>query len=648
VESVIPAGSFNPSARFEDKEPMMLKASHKTVLPLVLVLSLLLAAGAAAQSSTSLTIHQVDDSQFPSLTAFLTVTDASGQPLEGLDPVDFSLSEDGTAIPSFSLTENPPSDLPITVVLVLDASYSMVGQPLADVQASAESFVNSLGEADQVGVIVFSGSVETISPITDDQASVTAAIGTIEASGGSPIYDALVQAVNALRSLPQGRKAIILLTDGRDEGSIFTFQEAIQEAQSWSIPIYPIGFGGVNENTIQRIAALTSGYAQIQPDSASLSEAFETVLGVLRHHYALEFTSSFPADGNPHTLTVALDHLGAQLTGTYQFNAQPGTVGVELPGMAPGDEIGGIVSLEPVITAPGEVESVTFLLDDVEFEPTNISPLNYSWDASAVPTGPHTLSIVAEDGAGNQGQLDLEINIRPAIIIEWTNPVPGGEVSQSPELTVDIDSLNGIATVAYYVDGTELATLTSPPYSVEWPLDDVEAGTHDLRVVVTDQIDQVAENENRVTVSLQSGGLILGLAALVIIAAAGILIPVANRRRKALAGGAGLAAGGSAQLAELEGRNPGTVWTLGPGETHIGRKAADNDIHAAGLSASRQHATIRRTESGYILANLKPENPSYINGMPVTQQQKLQPGDEVQIGESRFRFERSANPEAGQ
>lgn len=620
----------------------MHKPSRLAVILLVLVISAGSIFSASAQSATSVTIHQVDDSQFPALTAYFTATDSSGLPLEGLGMRDFSFSEDGVPIASFSLEENPANDLPITVMLVLDASATMYGQPLADTQAAAQAFLASLGPDDQVGVITFSDSVETVAPITTDKGVVSAAIDAIEAGGTSPLYDAIVQAVTTLRNLPQGRKAIIVLTDGHDDGSIFSFQEAIQEAELWSIPVYPIGFGFVNQDAIRRIAGLTAGYAQIQPDSTSLAEAFENVRTVLRHHYQVTFESSFPADGIQHTLTIALNRLGAQFSGAYQFTARPGEISIALPGITAGMPLGGLVSLAPDITAPAEVEEVSFLLDGDQFGVSYDPPYDYTWDASAVSTGAHTLSVLVRDAAGNEDRFDVQVNVRPAIELDWSFPQAGDEISETPLLEANIDALAGIASVVYFVDGEELARLSSPPYTVEWPLDDVEAGTHNLRVVVTDVNNLVEESEIAITVTLQSSGLILGLALLVVIAAAVILIPLARRRNKALTA----VAAPVGKLMELEGRRPGAAWPLQAAETRIGRKADANDIPAAGRSASRSHALIRRAGEQYLLVNLNPNNPTYVNGAPVTAQQALRSGDEIRIGESRFRFEFRTTPEA--
>ena len=92
-------------------------------------------------------------------------------------------------------------------------------------------------------------------------------------------------------------------------------------------------------------------------------------------------------------------------------------------------------------------------------------------------------------------------------------------------------------------------------------------------------------------------------------------------------------------LREMEGLQPGQVWELGAEETRIGRKKNENDIPVAGRSASRRHALIRRSEGHYVLHDLNPANPTYVNGQPVQGQQTLALGDMIRIGESEFKLE---------
>jgi hypothetical protein len=98
------------------------------------------------------------------------------------------------------------------------------------------------------------------------------------------------------------------------------------------------------------------------------------------------------------------------------------------------------------------------------------------------------------------------------------------------------------------------------------------------------------------------------------------------------------AAGGQAVLVQTDAAAPGFVWPLTLEEIRLGRKRDENDIPLTSTQASRRHAVIRQHGGSYIVYSLSPENPARVNGAAI-QQQVLNPGDELQLGEHTFRFE---------
>jgi Ca-activated chloride channel family protein len=602
---------------------------------------------AGAQEAVRLTIHQVDDSSFPDVQAFFTAVDSAGLPIAGLEDTSFSVSEDNSVVAGFSLQELSDDSLPITVVLVLDASESMVNRPIEDVKTAAQGFVASLSSADQVGVVVLSEEARVAAALTQDKASASSAIQTLEASGRSPLHDAIVKAVDVLKDLPAGRKAVIVLSDGHDDGSTFSLRDAIDEAEFWSIPIYPIGFGSVKRDALEKIADLTGGYVQIRPDTSELEQAFGNVLDLLRQHYMISFTSTIAADGTQHTLSINFNHRGAEYSATHSFNARPGEVSVALEGIADGQAIGGLVRLKPTISAPAPVAEVAYYLDGDLIITVYDAPFNYTWQATREDEGTHTLNITATDEAGNVGSEDYAVEVRPAVKVRWVSPLDGASVSTDTSLQVDIDSLAGISKVAFYQDDQEtpIAEILSEPYQAQWDISEVQPGQHTLRVEVTDLDHQTANAEINLTVALRGIPPMLIVVLLVVIVLVGVLVPVGLRRRRRITKAGPAAPPQTAQvveaarLVELEGHQPGTIWPLAREEMRIGRKRDVNEVHVKGRSASRRHAEIHRTEAGFKLFNLNPQNPTYVNDKAVTTETNLSPGDVLHIGESTFRFE---------
>jgi VWFA-related protein len=628
---------------------MNLRALFRFILVGCLVLGLSIPAlPTLAQEGSHLTVNTVDDSKYPALTAYLTATDATGLPIDNLKPESFSVSEDEQPVKGITVKAIDNSDQPINVVLAIDTSGSMAGKPISDTQQAAKSFIGALSPTDQVGLVTFAAKASEAAGLSNDKAPAASAIDQLKAGGGTAMFDAIVTSVGALKSLPAGRKAIVLLTDGEDMNSTYKFDEAINEAARHSIPIYPIGFGNVNRATLEKIAQLTGGYAQIKPASTELQQAFDKVRQVLRQQYSVEWASQFPADGKEHTATIVLAREGAQIQDTHTFVARPGQVTVGSIGITDGQTIGGDVKLTPNVNAPASTSSVEYQLDGAPLTKAVDEPFSYTWDSTAVSEGEHTLTAIATDAVGNVGKADVKVTVRPPLKIQWDSPVNGGQVTGPGKIRAAVDSLAGVAKVEYFVDGKLIDTATSAPYDVNWSLEGIQPGQHILRVLATDVNNKTAEASVGVTVSLRDNTLIFVLALAVVVVAALLIIPVARRRRAKLStaavapiAAAAPAAGAvqAASLLEVEGMQPGQMWPLNTPEVHIGRKRSDNDIAAAGRSASRRHADIRLIDGQYILFNLNPDNVTLVNGSPVSGQYALQPGDEIRIGESVFRFQ---------
>lgn len=626
----------------------------RTLLASLTVIALLLGhpvSDAHAQGSLHLAINLVEDTDFPLVRIHLTVADASGLPIHGLGAEAFSVTQEGRPVQNVTASEVAEGEQPIYVVLAIDTSYSMTAaerspaggwaSAMANAKSAALQFIRSLRASDQVAVVAFSNEASVAMPLTNDFDRVANAINALQPQGATAMYDALATSIDLLRVLPAGRKAVILLSDGEDSSSTVTFQDVINQAQYWAIPVYPIGFGDVSQNTIQRLARLTGGYAQIKPDSASLADALASALEVLRHQYVLEFTSSLQADGRTHALGVAVEVMDQRAQDETEFIARPGEVTIELAGWADGQVVGGDVVLTPTWLAPASLARVEYLLDGGLLGFSVEAPFTFTWDSTLVEPGDHVLTIRATDAAGNPGTRDYRVVVRPPVIVAWVSPQSGAAISGSTNLEVDIDAIAQVARVDFYLDDTLLGTATSAPYRLEWSPRSAPAGPHRLRALVSDANGKTGTAEIEVTIVLRSG-VVVPLILAAALAAALLVLPVGLRRRRRLPAAGHLAATAgppSATLLEVQGLEPGKVWPIVAAETRLGRKRDENDIIAAGRSASRRHALIRVVQGQYVLFDLNPANPTLVNGEPAQGQRTLQPGDMLQIGESVFRFQ---------
>ena len=347
------------------------------------------------------------------------------------------------------------------------------------------------------------------------------------------------------------------------------------------------------------------------------------------------------------------------------LNIEP-AVTVSLNALDDGDELSVTTTLSAAVTSQAGIAKVEFFIDSVLLDTRERAPYQTDWLVEKAGMGDHEIKVVATDVAGNSSQALISVTVRPPILITFTNLKDGDLMRGSPEISVDVDAMFEIAQVVISADGQELASLSSPPYTVKWPLYNVDAGKYVISAEARDTEGHTAQAEVSVDVNragvvtddnledgagsgttgggtagggeeMGGGSMGIWIAVIAVLLLAGILIPLALRKRGKTQGAE--PASGTATLHEVQGNTPGKKWALTTVEVNLGRKRDENDIHLKGLKASRRMAVIRIQPDGHVIYSLSPNNPVIINGSPVAQQYTLQPGDTIQLGESEFRFE---------
>jgi VWFA-related protein len=187
---------------------------------------------------------------------------------------------------------------PVSIVLVLDASGSMARAADA-VKAAAVSFVEALRPEDSLSVLTFSDASAFAHDLTIKRQQSIAAIDAYIARGGTALYDGLTDALMRLKRA-EGRKAVVLLSDGRDEdnpgtgpGSARTQNDVFAALEETSAVIYPIGLGPrVDRALLERLAGESGGVAYFPNDVSNLRAEYARVVEGLRRGYVVSYTST--------------------------------------------------------------------------------------------------------------------------------------------------------------------------------------------------------------------------------------------------------------------------------------------------------------------------------------------------------------------
>jgi Ca-activated chloride channel family protein len=218
---------------------------------------------------------------------WVTVTDKSDRLVGELEQSNFTVFEDGApqTIQEFTL-----EDRPITMAIVLDSSGSM-RDAIDDVHQAAAEFVGTLRPQDHALVIDFDDKVFLLQESTSDQELLKLAVTSTEALGSTALYDALHAAFRKLRGV-EGRKAIILLTDGDDTSSQFGYDRILEEAKAQSVLIYAIGLGDVRKSVLKEFSETTGGRAFFVSKAKDLAEVYRKIAEELRRQYYISYSTT--------------------------------------------------------------------------------------------------------------------------------------------------------------------------------------------------------------------------------------------------------------------------------------------------------------------------------------------------------------------
>jgi VWFA-related protein len=169
----------------------------------------------------------------------VSVMDRDGKYIPNLTKDDFHVWEDGVEqrVAYFASTEKP-----FTVALLIDTSGSTRFR-LQEIQDAAIAFVEQLRPDDRVMVVSFSDKIRVLSQATSDRYTLRNAIRQTEPGSGTRLYDAVDQVINQSFNRIEGRKAIVLFTDGVDTTSKnATYESTLRDAEELDALIYPVQF----------------------------------------------------------------------------------------------------------------------------------------------------------------------------------------------------------------------------------------------------------------------------------------------------------------------------------------------------------------------------------------------------------------------
>lgn len=220
-----------------------------------------------------------------------SVYDRTGRFAASFDTSAFTVREDGVQQMIDLVTrEAVPSDL----VLLVDNSQSMARR-MDFVRRATERLASGLRSKDRVIVAPFTGRVGTVTGPTNDPATISQAIAAMRAGGSTAVLDSLLEGARLLQG-SEGRRAIVLITDGYDESSKATADEVMNTILEAQITIYAVGIGGVagislrGESLLRGFAEKSGGRVFFPPRDQEVVSAAASIATDARNRYLITYT----------------------------------------------------------------------------------------------------------------------------------------------------------------------------------------------------------------------------------------------------------------------------------------------------------------------------------------------------------------------
>ena len=262
------------------------------------------------------------------VSSFATVSDADKRLVPNLPKEDFEVL-DNDKPQTITVFDNRPQ--PITVVVMLDTSGSMT-MSLDLLRAAAEQFLIRLMPADKARVGAFNDKIQFSSRFTDDRDELVSDVKNLDYGNGTRLWDATAASLDELKPI-EGRRVILLFTDGDDTASKVGLGTVIDRARAEDVMVYTIGLESVYsdgtrmvrskpDRGLRKIADETGGgYFELKK-TADLAPTFTRVAQELHSQYAIGFEAQ-QLDGKVHKLLVRVKQPGMTARARRSYLAVP-------------------------------------------------------------------------------------------------------------------------------------------------------------------------------------------------------------------------------------------------------------------------------------------------------------------------------------
>lgn len=242
----------------------------------------------------------------------VTVTDQYGRYVSGLEKKAFAVfdGKEQQEISHFS-----DDDAPVSVGVIFDVSGSMSGDKIRRAREALSRFIEMSHDSDEYFLIAFNSRAQLVLDKTRDGKAVLDKLTYVETRSNTALYDATYLGVEKVQRGAHQKRALLLISDGQDNDSRYTFSEVRRLLKESDVVLYSIGILGGNDPgsslglegqaILDELSAVSGGKAFFPNSAPEMDEIFEKIALELRHQYSIGYRpNNFTNDGKWHKIKV--------------------------------------------------------------------------------------------------------------------------------------------------------------------------------------------------------------------------------------------------------------------------------------------------------------------------------------------------------
>lgn len=248
------------------------------------------------------------------ITVTVTVTDIYGRYVSGLSKNAFSVFDD--KLPQ-DISFFSDDDAPVSVGVIFDVSGSMSGDKISRAREALSHFIQTSHNSDEYFLIAFNSRAQLLLDRTRDGNAVLDKLTFVQTRNQTSLYDACYLGVEKVQRGAHPKRALLLISDGQDNDSRYTFSELRRVLKESDVVLYAIGILGGNDagssmgmegqGILDELASVSGGKAFFPRTSAEMDDIFEQIALELRHQYSIGYKpANFVTDGKWHRIKVKI------------------------------------------------------------------------------------------------------------------------------------------------------------------------------------------------------------------------------------------------------------------------------------------------------------------------------------------------------